>query len=196
MNPLNFPKKELVEHLKGEVKQCNKAIHWIYNNELYRRKIFGFIRSSGGAEDAAEEIFQDGILNLVKSVRAGNYKMEYPLENYLFGICRYLWFKWLRRNSKYKTGELPEQYNPVDQNTPEILLLEKEKRETVAELMDKLGEPCKTILELWSAGHSAEEIAAAMSYSTDYARLRVYRCKRKVEELLDNDPNLFNRLKD
>lgn len=188
--------EQLIFALKGNVDERNSAINSICRTPHFRHKICNYVKSNGGTDHEALEVFHDSILNLVKSVIKGKYKPEYSMCNYLFGIARHLWLKKCRKKVNNATLNLPDEFQDQDEVLPDILLAEEDRKNAVRELMVKVGSPCKEALTWWAAGYHTREIARKMRQSENYTRLQIHRCKRRMEKLLDSNPGLLNRLKE
>ena len=188
--------EQLIFALKGNVNDRNSAIKSICRTPHFRHKICNYVKSNGGTDHEALEVFHDSILNLVKSVINGKYDTEYSIRNYLFGIARHLWLKKYRKRVNNITRDLPDEFPNRDEILPDILLVEEDRKNAVRELMVKVGSPCKEALTWWATGYRTHEIAKKMRQSENYTRLQIHRCKRRMEKLLDANPELLNRLKE
>ncbi|MEO0473508.1 MAG: hypothetical protein AAF206_28100, partial [Bacteroidota bacterium] len=78
---------------------------------------------------------------------------------------------------------------PEPADSPEILLAAKEKERHQLQLLSRLGEPCRTILEHWRLHYSMKEIAAKVGYKNEaVARKKKRLCMKKLLDILDQEP--------
>jgi len=175
-----YSDEELVEGLK---KQDPVMIDYLYKNA--GPMVYKLIVNSGGDQNDAEDIFQEGILAMYINVRTGKYKLSSRarLTTYLVQICKY---KWL---DHVKSAYVSKNVLGIDQE----LLSESgdyegdEKEERIKMLhrcIQKLGESCKRILHLfyWEK-KSYEEIAIEIGQTPPSAKNQKYRCMKKLKEL-------------
>jgi hypothetical protein len=55
--------------------------------------------------------------------------------------------------------------------------------------MQKLGDDCRRLLQLYFEKITMEQIAVEMGYASDnYARRRKFQCKERLEEFIKADP--------
>lgn len=143
-----------------------------------------FIRY-GTAPEIATEMFQEAMVILNRNIRTG--KLQAPLKStlrtYIIGIGRILLMR-KGANTQQWEGEIPD--IPV---VPEIEDQEeqKEKAHFARQLLDRLGSPCRELLELfYLKGYVMEAIARELGLpSPGAARRRKHDCLRKMRELLN-----------
>ena len=65
-------------------------------------------------------------------------------------------------------------------------LIDQERIEWIKQLLGQLGEPCKSLLLDYGEGYNSEELAEKYGYkSSDVARVRVSKCKKRLIYLRD-----------
>lgn len=173
----------------------NKALRDIYSREELKHKIRAHIITKGADRAEANDILHDGMIALDRNIRMGKFRGESGLEGYLFSICRFLWHNAFRKKMKYANEE-PEEYQfEPDAETPEIHMLEKEKKELLARTLQLIDDRCRNILTLWKRSYSMEEIASETGLSSaEMAKKYRYRCMKKLTAALENQPQLLQAL--
>jgi len=177
-----FNKFSDIDVIEGVRKQDEKILTWLYDNYLQSVKKH-VLNNSGTAEDVSD-VFQDSIIILYSQITEDNLNLTTELKGYFFGIARNVWNAQLRK--KQRTTEL-EIDLPNEDETVEIndLILER----VVSRAFNKLKPDQQTVLNLFSEGHTYEEIALKMNLKNEiYARRKKYLCKEVLLEFLKEDP--------
>lgn len=172
------------------------AMHYIYSRSNVKAQVMQFVVMKNGSEEDAEDVFQDGISHLVMNVRKGSFRGESSLQTYLIVICKKLWFYKFNREIKLKNikKELPVLEEANDQ-TPEKVLIYKERSSIVKRLLETLGSPCKEILSMWGLNYSMKEIAEKTGYKNEGSmRKKKHQCQKKIIDLIKNRPDLTQQL--
>lgn len=177
-----FNKISDIKIIEGVRKQDDKILNWLYDNYLQSVKQF-VLKNSGSTEDVSD-VFQDSIIILYKQITEGSLNLTSDLKGYFFGIARNVWNAQLRK--KQKTTELeidiPEQDDSDDLDNTAI-------ERAVSRAFLKLKPDQQTILNLFSEGHSYEDIAVIMNLKNEvYARRKKYLSKEALLDLVREDP--------
>ena len=83
--------RELI--IAGILERDNDVIRWLYLR-VYNY-LEAFISRRSGTPVEAMDIFHEGMLVLFEKVRDPGLSEKRNVPEYLFGICRYLWYKYL-----------------------------------------------------------------------------------------------------
>jgi RNA polymerase sigma-70 factor (ECF subfamily) len=159
--------------------------------ELYEEHRQGFgiwiSRSYKCDEDMAAEVYQQAFTTLYYNVKEGKLtKLTSSLKTYLFAIGRNL----IRDHFKLTIRRQEIMEVAVDTGKIDNGILDRYEKsalkETVSALLNKIGEPCKTVLELfYLKGYALDSIAAEMNYkSENIASKRKFICLKQMRELL------------
>ncbi|MCB9273662.1 MAG: sigma-70 family RNA polymerase sigma factor [Lewinellaceae bacterium] len=143
-----------------------------------------FIRYGAMAPEDALNLFQEAMVVLHRNCTGG--KIQPPLtssiKTYLFGIGKIL----LKKNgvdTRHWDDDIPEL--PV---APEVESREDQRAnaELVRRLLDKIGEPCKRLLELiFVHGYVMDAVAEELELpSAGAARKRKFDCLKKMRDLI------------
>ena len=186
----------LIRHIKeGGVKR-QKAIALIYQDKKLKNQIIRFVKNNSGSQEDGIDIFHEGIIALDENVRKDKYRGEGQVRGYLFSICRFLWLNKLKRNKRMVYTAENSELDQLYFETPEHLSLVREQKAIIDQLLGRIGEKCRKILELWKLSYSMEEIASEAGLeNAGIARRQRYNCYQKLLQIVDKEPNLINLLK-
>ena len=172
-----------------------KALQEIYeNSELHQRAKEIILANSGSIQDSID-VIHDAIIVLDRNIRQQKFRMEGPILHYLISICRLLWMNRMRKKIRSQRSDIPN--SVTSEVDPEKLLFDKEQKKNLDLLLSRMDEKCLKILTLWKQSYSMEEIAGAMQLSSArLARKYRYRCAQKMLNLLEEDQDLFELLRE
>src|SRR5450759_1328414 len=177
-----FKKISDISIIEGVRKQDDKVLNWLYDN--YLQSVKSYVLKNSGAQEDVSDVFQDSIIALYKQISEDNLNLTTDLKGYFFGIARNVWNAQLRK--KQRTTELDIDLADEDEmeeiNDPII-------ERVVSRAFQKLKPDQQTVLNLFSEGHSYEDIALKMNLKNEtYARRKKYLCKEVLLELVKEDP--------
>jgi len=164
---------------------------------LYKReypKVKSYIYKNNGSEEEAKDVFQEALMVLVSHVKLGKFKEQYEVGAFIFSVARNAWRKRAPKiNSQEELEEVETfSYSPYEE------MFNKERKQVIGDLLEKLGENCKNILVAsMYHGLSLKEIAEEYNYgSVDVVKTRTYKCKKRLSELISRDSKLESYLKE
>ena len=157
----------------------------------HRKAVQQFILSNSGSEEEAKDVFQDGVIVLFRHIQSGKFRGESSIGTYLFSICKFMWYKVLRKRDNEKPAA-PENF----EEDPYVDLLGKEKTAKVMELFAELGEACKQVLVMnLYYQYNMEEIAEKLKYkSAQIARNKKHKCLSRLKALVKDRPDIRDQL--
>lgn len=173
--------------INGIRHQDKNILKYVY--DTYYPNIRKYIVDSNGSEDDAKDIFQEAIIVLFRKSKDENFEISNSFENYLFAICKLMWFK----QCKVQSDE-DERINLfLDENYYDSSLFDKIELNRKYKLyqyhFNELRPDCKKILKLFIKGVSFNEIARKLKYkSGNYVKKRKYFCKEILIEKIKKDP--------
>ena len=186
----------IYEGIKHGGIQRQKAIAAIYGDAKLKNQIVAYVSRNSGSREDGIDIFHEGIIALDDNIRKNKFRGDGDLNAYLYSICRFLWLNKLKRNKKMVYTENEAELDQVQYDTPETLSLADEQKNIINELLDRLGDKCKQILELWKLSYSMEEIAEKVGLgNAGIARRQRYNCYQKLLKIVDEEAGLRNILK-
>lgn len=161
--------------------------------QLYRRyfpMVIHFVTTNSGTEDDAKDIYQEALIVLYEKVRSGSLELHCQLKTYLYSISRRLWLKQLTQRSRFMVRDV--ETPAADELAIEQLdddLTDHEERDRqftlMADSLDRLGEPCRTLLEDFYIQHlSMQDITEKFGYTNaDNAKTQKYKCLMRLKRL-------------
>jgi len=139
-------------------------------------------------EDDAKEAYQRAFSILYFNVKEGKVtELTSSVETYLFGIGKNVMKRIFRQNSR-ETVSLD---HIIGHQTDELNYYEKEEKhhqkELVKQMLDKIGDPCKSVLLMYYFHrYSMESIAQRMGYKTEsVAKKKKFLCLKKLKEMVE-----------
>ncbi len=176
---LNLESSAIIEAIKAG---SEKILFQIY--ETYRDEFVSWaIRNHQVSTEEAKDVFQESILGLYKSVKAGNAdRLEVSIKTYLFGIGKNVILNAIKR--KGIEAKAYENFTKINDNA----INEHYEQEHLVNLVKRLylamGSPCKEILEMYyEKGFDMESIALRTGYkNADVAKKKKYECLKALEE--------------
>lgn len=169
--------------LRGLAANDTQAIETIYRENF--TAIRAFIIKNNGYPDDARDVFQEAMIILFDKAKSGSFNLTSQLQTYLYSICRRLWLKKLQKENRF---------NPSIETIQEIVTVEDEieiheKKNNDFLLMEtalqKIGEPCKSLLEAFYIDKkSMPEIASTFGYTNaDNAKTQKYKCLVRLKKI-------------
>ena len=171
----------------------NKIIHLLQAGrqekafaKLYKYcpKVEKHICINSGSKEEALDIFQDALIILYRKALESNSETNFSIDGFLINTCKLLWSNELRKK-KVRTGD-ETGLDKIEFEDEIQLQLEKENKfKTIENALQKLGEKCKTILELfYYKGLSMDSIAKKIGFKTvESAKAQKYKCLESARKL-------------
>ncbi len=181
---------ELIEALIEGGSAETEAFKFLYRNVLPQISVF--VQNNSGDEAMANDVFQEGLIAFYKQVKLGKFRGESAVKTYLFSICKFIWFRKLKKEQRYASFEV-EKMKEYEAD-PSINLVADEKREVIHQLFEKVGEQCKQVLMMSIYEKvSMELIAQKLGFKDGQnARNKKFKCMKKLKELISGDPAIMN----
>lgn len=172
--------------LKNDIAGEGHIIEELY--KLYREPFVKWMVGKYAVSEAdAVEIFQEAVIRFYENALADKIKEGASIKTYLFAIGRNVW-RYQHRQQK-KIADVDILNTELSEYTAEDFLPDEptEDQEMVRSVMQQLGEPCKTILELYYYHDWAlMDIAMQMGYKhTDVVKTQKGRCVRRLKKLIE-----------
>ncbi|MGZ3752555.1 MAG: RNA polymerase sigma factor [Mucilaginibacter sp.] len=190
-----FSDKELIETLKKE-RVSDLVIKFLYKN--YYHGLSNYIRLNQGSEQDAEDIFQEVVVSFIEIVKSDKFRGESSIKTFLYTLGRYAWLNELKKRARSLSRE--EKYEVgKDQEDKDVsqLLIGREAKGLVMDIIEKLGDVCKRILVAYYYNDlSMKEILPLMDFQNEQVlRNKKYKCLKSLEQMLTENPELAKRFK-
>lgn len=173
------------ELLNGLANNDTGAIEIIYANNF--NSILSLITKNSGTYDDARDIFQEAMVILFEKARSGSFRLSSQLGTYLYAVCRKLWLKRLQLQGRYYVSsdyEIDENNLSISEDTEDAK--EKDATYTMMETaLEKLGEPCKSLIEsFYIHKKGMNELVEMFGYTNaDNAKNQKYKCLMRLKKL-------------
>ena len=190
-----YPDAELVDNIRrGE--KISDSIKAIYRDHF--DSLSWFIINNSGSRQDAEDVFQEVVLNFIESVQKDKFRGESTVKTFLFSLNKFIWLNELKRKGRALQRELNYEAN-TDRTEDDVseLVVDRESRQQVFELVEQLGENCKKILLMfYYENRSMREILQVLDYENEQVvRNKKYKCLKQLEKIINEKPGLRQTLK-
>lgn len=183
----------IISALLGGVDQRELVFKYFYQNSGYRSWVIDYVCSNQGDLASAEDVFQEAVIILDRSIRENKYEGSSSIKTYFFGIAKQYWFNQRRRMNKTIHLEIPD--GPDQSLSIEDNLLQEDIRNLIDDILNKIGEQCKKVLSLYKLSLSNKEISAELGLSSpELAKKYTYRCREKFKAYVLKRADLMKML--
>ena len=173
-NSSTYTEEQLFRGIKARDREVLEFV-----NRVYRPMIHLLILQMGGSRDDAEDVFQDGMLELIKKSEDPSFQLTSSIRTLLYAICKNLWKYKSRMNHRtvkfrpdFNSGvEVPEYGEAGDLDLYEKLFWGNFKL---------LPKTCRQLLELHFKNHRNKEIARLLNTTEAYVKKRKSFCTRQM----------------
>ena len=157
------------------------AIEFVYRG--YYTYSVSFIFSNSGSDDDAREVFQEAVIVLIHNIRIGRFREESAVKTYLFGICRRLWLKELKR--KERIFQLVHQEPIEEVEEFELHSNTIDKFAKMEDALSGLGQKCESIImKYYLLKESMQTIAEVLGYTNaNNVKNQKYKCLQRLKKL-------------
>jgi RNA polymerase sigma factor (sigma-70 family) len=184
----------LIEALRSD--SPDEAIRYLY------RKQFGltmaYIRQNSGTEEDAEDIFQEVILVFIDVLKKDKFRGESSVSTFLYALTRNIWLNELKKRGKSKLrDEVFEKGKDKTDADVSHLIVHRELKAQLMQVVEKLGETCKKILlAFYFENRAIKEILETLNYENEQVvRNKKYKCLKQLELMMSAEPGLTQNLK-
>ena len=180
---LDYTDEELVGYLRQDNEQ---ALAYLYKTHF--PMIQHFILNNNGSDDDAKDIYQEAVIIFYEKVRQADFTLSCQIKTFLYSVCRRLWLKRLAAKAK-NTGSIDDFQEFLPAGNEDIEADETEiKFRVMAEALNQLGEPCRTLIEdFYLQNLSMTDIAEKFGYTNpDNAKNQKYKCLMRLKKLFFN----------
>ena len=150
--------------------------------DRYYRTIKQLVFKNGGNQQDSEDLFQDVLVLFIEIVSTGRYTSEgaATVETYLYSIAYKVWVKRWKRTVRQAYWE---QMFATTYQYVENIVLQYQDQLTAEQILNQLGEPCRTILYgFYVEGRSLEEIAVQLNSNEGAVKQQKFRCVNKLKD--------------
>jgi len=155
------------------------------------------VTDNGGAEEDAEDIFQDGIVTLYNKIILNQLVLTSSFKTYMYSLCRNLWLQKLnKRKAIFDKLNDVEEYIDIPKGMLQEATIEETEMQRIIQMhFLSLPDDCQRVLKLFIKKTPLPEIAGIMGFKTDnYARTRKDLCKQELKKRVADDPRSIKLL--
>lgn len=151
-----------------------------------RRPVTAFVTRNSGTHDDAEDMLQEALVVLWERVRTGRFEQQARLGTFLFATVRNIWLRRLAQKRRETPSDNPGTDTPDGDPSALDLLIDAEQTEQIRSALERLSEPCRTLLLLFYWDEcSMEEIAARLGFANaETAKAKKYQCKKALRQMM------------
>ncbi|RMA58503.1 RNA polymerase sigma factor [Ulvibacter antarcticus] len=180
--------------MNGPERDRNKALGIVYRT--HKQMVCSYIMKNSGSPEEAKDVYQEAMIAMYENVGQGKFKGDSAIGTYLYSIARFKWLNQIKKNS-VRSSHHEKLETPEFQESPMTVIIEKEHKNAVLEVLTELGDSCKRLLvDTMYNNASMKEIVLKGEFSSEQiARNKKYKCLQKLKELIQNKPGLLQKLK-
>ncbi len=186
----SIPDKQLIFQLiSADDRLVDASFAYLHKTMFHR--ITRFVLDNNGTASDAKDLFQDGLVVFFKMAKQNKLPEEVVVQAYLFNICRYLWYKVLKKRKK--PLELQDSLQmDIEVEPPLTSMISEERRSTIEALFAKIGDDCKKLLvHYYFEQMPLKDVALLMNYASEQvAKNKKSFCMGKLKMLAEQMPGL------
>ena len=157
--------------------------------ELYgltRKMVTSHVIRNSGTLDDADDMLQEALVVLWERVRSGRYEYSAKLSTFIFSTVKHIWMRRLAHQRRECVTSVDPDSVPGNEASLLDEMITNEESHEISSAMEKLGEPCRTLLLLFFWEElSLVDIARRMGYANaDTVKSKKYQCKKSLQRLL------------
>ncbi len=185
--------KEIIDACRSG--DFDPLLEHLYAKTYY--KIRNYVLNNSGDESDAKDLFQEAVLVLYDKVQKSTFETNKSVDGFVYTIARNKWIDQLRRRKK--SVSFDDFYTEDKEGSTNSLLaiLNSEMIIVFREVLNKLGDPCKELIQLSVYdSKSMKEISVIMNYtSINVTKTYLYRCKKRLVKLIESNERYMEVLK-
>jgi RNA polymerase sigma factor (sigma-70 family) len=191
----SFTDNSLIEALRSTA-NTDEGVRHLYHS--YYGMTAAYIKQNSGTNEDAEDIFQEVILVFIEVLKMDKFRGESSVSSFLYALTRNIWLNELKKRGKSKLREeVFEKGKDKMEMDVSHLIVNRELKSQLMQLVDKLGETCKKILiAFYFENKSMLEILQRLDYENEQVvRNKKYKCLKQLEQMMTTQPLLAKNLK-
>ena len=150
-------------------------------NHLYKdhyTMIRNFVLKNNGDEEVVEDILQESVIAVWRNVHKNEFILQSKLSTYVMAIAKNLWFKELKKKTRFKyvdeSDQIPEMSEPIQLDLDAHLIVQ---------MVKEMDETCRKLLSyFYFDGYDNKLIAEKLGFAnTDSVKSKKYQCFKKLQ---------------
>jgi len=164
-----------------------------YLQVKYQDGIRLMVLEMGGSPEDAKDVFNEGLIVLIRLVDKEDFKLTCKLGTLLYALCNKKWKQQLEKQTAVRNYHVRKldttSADDFTENYDEELY-----RDIFWECFEMLDTVCKQILKGYLKEISPRDIARSLGYSYGYVRKKKSPCHSYLIEMIENNP-VFIRIR-
>lgn len=164
-----------------------------YLQVKYQDGIRLMVLEMGGSPEDAKDVFNEGLIVLIRLVDKEDFKLTCKLGTLLYALCNKKWKQQLEKQTAVRNYHVRKldttSADDFTENYDEELY-----RDIFWECFEMLDTVCKQILKGYLKEISPRDIARSLGYSYGYVRKKKSLCHSYLIEMIENNP-VFVRIR-
>ncbi len=154
-----------------------KMLADLYN--AHYTMVKNFVLKNSGDENIVDDIMQDSVIAVWKNVNKPNFLLQAKLSTYLMAIAKNLWFKELKKQTRFK---LVDEGNHLNKGSEEIKL--NIDKSIIVKMVADLDETCSKLLSyFYFDGFNNKLIAEKLGFANaNTVKAKKYQCFKKLQK--------------
>ena len=183
--------KEIIQLLKGEITEKNKALAFLFTKSKYKSPLLSFLSSKGCNKKEALDIYTDTLVQFASVVKQEKYHDIKNIAAFLKSTSYFILLSKWKKSKNQKRITTLEESPPV----PIELDIDWDVKEGIKELLKSADKTCVELLKMWSYGYSMKEIMLNFDFPSESAtRKRKHICMKKILLYLETNIKLKSEL--
>lgn len=185
MKPILFFLNDDAKIIDLMKKGDEEALVFLYQQN--KKAISSLVMRNNGSEDDAEDVLQESVVVLWERVTSGRFEATAKLSTFLFAVAKNIWSRKRMRKFREPATEFDHDAFSSTEQSQLDEMIDSERSREIADAMEKLGDPCKTLLTMYYWDElSQEEIAVQMGFANAATvKSKKYTCKKMLEKILN-----------
>lgn len=169
---------KLADHIIIErIKQGDEKM-LVYLYKEHHTMVKNFILKNNGDDSAVDDVLQDTVIAVWKNTNKPEFLLQAKLSTYVMAIGKNLWFKELKKRTKFK---LVDEANHLGHGSEEMHL--DLDQSIIRQLVKDMDKTCgKLLAYFYFDGFSTKVIAEKLGYANaDTVKSKKYQCFKKLQ---------------
>ncbi len=192
----NTSDQDVVQQIRGTTEARDAALRLFFRDKALRTIVIQYALANGGSEHDGKDLFQDTVVLFDRNIRADKFNGQSSLRTYFVSIAKWHWLNLRRKKHNYHEELPPHATDWGTEDSPDILYMAEERKSILERALAAVGGRCTGLLNLYKLSYSMDEIAQNMGLSSaDMAKKEVYRCRERLRNYLQSQPEILNTLR-
>lgn len=150
----------------------------VYLQTQHYRMIRTFVLKNNGDDDAVNDVMQDTMIAVWKNASKTDFLLRSKLSTYIMAIAKNLWFKELKKRSRFK---VVDETNSLFGGSEEMPM--NMDQSIIRHLIEDMDSTCKKLLShFYFDGLSTQIIAEKMGFANaNSVKSKKYQCFKKIQ---------------